>query len=616
MSPSTAPSRRRRAPRPREGWRHRLTRFLHRWHARRAARAPAATGFVSSPEPRAVGRMATGRQLVAGNLMFAGHLVEAPGWMLWDIDPPDAAFAEEVQGFGWLDDLAALGDAEARALAQAWLWEWIGRSARGRGAGWEPDIAGRRVIRWIQHAVFLLAGQDRRAADAFVASLSQQAGFLERRAHTALPGLPRFEALSGLLCAGLALQGREALLAPALAALDAECRAEIDADGGISTRNPEELLTIFTLLTWVRLALRERDRDVPAGVAEAIGRMAVTLRALRHANGDLARFHGGGRGGEGLLDLALAEAGPRPRPIPSGAPGAPGAPGGGGGAMGFVRLSAGRSTLIMDAAPPPGGASSYNAHASTLAFELTSGRRPLIVNCGSGRPFGEEWRRAGRATPSHATLALEGYSSARLGPEDVLRGQRRQRLVDAPREVPVKVSRGAGAHRLEAAHDGYVASHGLTHARILELGRDGRSLSGEDLLIALDAAGKARFDARMDAATLQGLPFQLRFHLHPDVDAALDLGGTAVSMHLRSGEVWVFRHDGTGTLSLEPSVYLEAGRLRPRATKQVVFTHRAIGYATRLKWSLAKAQETATAVRDLARDETEFDLPEDLILHE
>ena len=83
--------------------------------------------------------------------------------------------------------------------------------------------------------------------------------------------------------------------------------------------------------------------------------------------------------------------------------------------MGFARLSGGRTTVIVDAASPPGGAAGGLAHASTNAFELTSGRRPLIVSCGSGAPFGPDWRLAGRATASHSTLAVEGFSSSRLG---------------------------------------------------------------------------------------------------------------------------------------------------------------------------------------------------------
>ncbi|MEO0634983.1 MAG: heparinase, partial [Pseudomonadota bacterium] len=53
---------------------------------------------------------------------------------------------------------------------------------------------------------------------------------------------------------------------------------------------------------------------------------------------------------------------------------------------------------------------------------------------------------------------------------------------------------------------------------------------------------------------------------------------------------------------LEPSVYLEKGRLKPRAAQQIVLSGLALGYATRVRWSLSKAQETAIGIRDLARD--------------
>ena len=60
-------------------------RILNRVHARLSTRAKPATAFVAQPEPRTVGSYARGRQLTAGNLLFAGHLVEAPGAILWDI---------------------------------------------------------------------------------------------------------------------------------------------------------------------------------------------------------------------------------------------------------------------------------------------------------------------------------------------------------------------------------------------------------------------------------------------------------------------------------------------------------------------------------------------------
>ena len=580
-----------------ERWQAETSRLMNRYHAKRAARTRAAQGFVSRPEPRSVGSFARGRQLSAGNLLFAGHLVQAPDMSLWAIDMPDQAFEEEVHGFGWLDDLAAVGEPKCRRTAQRWVWDWINRYGRGTGPGWTPELAGRRLIRLIHHALFLLSGQTSEKSAIFYGTLAAHAIFLSRRWTASAPGLGRFEALTGLLYAGLSLKGMEIEAGPARAALGRECAAQVDGQGGLPTRNPEELLEVFTLLTWAKTALDEADQRIDADHEAAITRIAPTLRALRHSDGGLARFHGGGRGIEGRLDQALAASGSRKRQTD-------------GLAMGFARLSAGRTSIIVDAAAPPSGAASFNAHASTLAFELTSGRRPLIVNCGSGAVFGEAWRQAGRATPSHSTLCLDGYSSARLGPAAFVGAARREMLVDVPKKVPVEISRAPDGMSFQGAHDGFISTHGLTHARTLEMTFDGRGLVGEDLLLAVEKAEKVRFDHRMDAVALSGLPFQLRFHLHPEVDAEVDLGGAAVSMALRSGEIWVFRHDSAAELTLEPSVYLEKGRLRPRGTQQIVLSGRAMEYATRVRWSLAKAQETAIAIRDLARDEPEFETTE------
>lgn len=553
-----------------------------RFAAWRAGFAKPAAGFVSQPEPRSIGMIARGRQLSVGNYLLGGVLVEAPDKGLWDIDPPTLGFSAAAHGFTWLDDLAAASDPKSRQKAEDWVFGWIALYGAGHGAGWTPDLTGRRVIRWINHALMLLSGRERAESEAFYAALSRQTHYLSYRWKSAAPGLPRFEALTGLIIASLALIGMEPLVEPALAALTRECNSEIDSEGGIPTRNPEELLEVFSLLTWAASALVEAGRAIPPELQSALARVAPTLRALRHADGGLARFHSGGQGLEGRLDYALAQSGVKPS-VASGL------------AMGFARLSAGRTSVIVDAKSPPEGRASMAAHASSTAFELTSGRRPVIVSCGSGAPFGAEWQRAGRATASHSTLGVEGFSSSRLGDGDS--------LTDRAIVPSARMTTTPEGQTLLMSHNGWSATHGLTHSRLLDLSQDGRALSGHDSLAATTLAERKRFDAVMSANQLQGVAFAVRFHLHPEVDAEIDLGGAAISLGLRSGEIWVFRHDGAAKLSLEPSVYLEKCRLKPRAGKQIVLSARVLDYAAEVRWTLAKAQDTPLAIRDLERDE-------------
>jgi uncharacterized heparinase superfamily protein len=218
----------------------------------------------------------------------------------------------------------------------------------------------------------------------------------------------------------------------------------------------------------------------------------------------------------------------------------------------------------------------------------------VVVSVGSGAAFGAKWRAAGRTTAAHSTLGVEDVTSSRLGPKGegpfVTRAD-----TTTLRLFPGET--GAGVH---LAHDGWAKSHGVVHVRDLMLTKSGRLLTGTDRLTAtLDKRG-----ATQAAARKKGLPFTIRFHLHPDVDARLDMGGAAVSLTLKSGEIWVFRHDGSAKLTLEPTVYLEKTRMRPRDSLQIVLSSAAWGLDSQLGWTLAKAQDTPLAIRDLEREDT------------
>jgi uncharacterized heparinase superfamily protein len=521
------------------------------------------------PEPQGIGHFARGRQIVAGQILLGGSRVAVTGRSLWDAVTGHAAV--EAQEFGWLDDLASVGDTAARGLAQGWTADWIARFGRGAGPGWTPVIAAERVLRWVDHAAFLTRGRD---SEPFALALGRQALFLARRAHAVPAGAGRLVAQVALVRAGLFLPGLG--LPMALEPLARECEATIGARGEIASRNPEELLGLFTLLLRCAQWLSEADRTPPEALLAAVGRIAPCLRALRHADGGLPRFHGGDRGLDGRLDTALAASGIRARTATVLH-------------MGYARLSAGRTTVIVDAAVPPPG---VMAHASTLAMEVTSGRRPLVVSSGPGAAFGAEWRRAGRATPSHSTLCLDGHSSSRIAAGT-------ERLADMPGRVICEQTPLAEGLRIETAHDGWVRSHGLTHARTLDLSQDGRVLSGEDMLTTLTDADRGVFDRVTRGA---GVGFTIRFHLHPDVTVLPE--GEVLALALRSGEVWLFRHDAGARFAIEPSVHLDSTRLQPRPAQQVVLTGRAMSYATRVRWTLAKAEDTPRGLRDLATDES------------
>lgn len=546
-----------------------IARVLNRWRVRRAWWAVTHLGYVQPPEPRTIGDASQVAGMMAGQLHLTGYTLVFGQGTPWGKKLPNLAHNDALHRFFWLDNLVAVGDAPAQDMALAWVGDWLARFGKGAGPGWRADLTGRRLLSLVNNAGFLESQMSAEQRQIFQRHLATHTIFLSKTAARASVGIHRLEAATGLLCASLALKDMDAFTQQSLNLILSQSRALVDENGALASRNPEELLEVFSLLVWCQQALDYARRNVPDALAVTIARIAPVLRSLRHGDGTLPRFHGGGKGAEFRMDQTLVASGVRATKLMDQP-------------MGYARMTSGSSTLIADAAPPASGRESVQAHASTAAFELTTGRQRLIVNCGSGLNFGDEWRLAGRATPSHSTLGLNGVSSSRFGPK-----AQGHELFDTPTGVEINKHRAIDGTRLQINHNGYLPSHGLAHARTLDMTLDGKGLYGEDELFAPDGDDVTRFQnacARSDGS----LSFSIRFHIHPDVNAALNDSDKVVVLTQANGDTWAFKAGEGVDMMLAPSVYLEQGRIQPLAADQIVLSGEAEEITTRVRWSLVK----------------------------
>ena len=483
--------------------------------------------------------------IVGEEFLFFGRRIPF-GAIPWSLLPPGPALAEALHGFTWLADLKVAGTDAARLRARALVMGWIMTHRRWSLPAWAPAVLADRVTSWLAAADFILEGASGDERARFLESAGLQARHLRQAIGETSGTDAVFAAVRGDIAAALCLG--IVPLGPALDRLDREIGRQIAADGGHARRNPRVLLRIFRHLVDIRSALADAKEMAPPALQAAIERMAPMLRMLRHGDGRLALFHGAKESDRTLIDSLLAAS-------RVGTPAQPSAP-----ETGYERMVAGRTLVLVDVGAPPAG-----GHVAPLAFEMSLGRERMIVNCGAYGGDDARWRAALRSTPAHSTLVVEDASAA-----DGSWLARRPMFVASLRQET------GGAVWLDGSHEGYRRRFGVTHHRRLYLADGGTDLRGEDTL-----------EGRGHCA------YQLRFHLHPDIEAKPTEDGTSVRLQTASGIVWRFLAVG-GALRLEDSTYLGSTD-QPRKSRQIVVSSSTMRGNGRVKWALRQDGEEAAA---------------------
>ena len=109
---------------------------------------------------------------------------------------------------------------------------------------------------------------------------------------------------------------------------------------------------------------------------------------------------------------------------------------------------------------------------------------------------------------------------------------------------------------IRAAHDGYLKAYGLIHQRQIRLDRDGKSLSGLDIIDRSD-------DAK--GASSVGREIDIRFHIHPSVQLE-QLTDGSVLLNTHDGDRWIF--NATVQPKIEQDIFF-ADVLGTRGSEQI-----------------------------------------------
>jgi uncharacterized heparinase superfamily protein len=515
-------------------------------------------------DPR-VGSAERGREIGRGVWRIGAERLLGEHVIPWGANHPSRHFTARLHSFSWLQDLAAVGPSANVRMAQL-VEAWIDRHGEWDELAWDPELTAERLYAWLcwGRPAFENGAPERRGN--LLRSAARQARLLlMAQGELSERHLGSIKAGAALVLAGAAgFPESSRLVEHGEEMLIEACAKQFLPDGGHQSRAPEALAEAFFDLVTACAMLA----DPPPIMRDTLPKIANMLRMLRMGDAGLACFHGGSESVAASIDAALARVPGEVRAFQFATH------------SGFQRLEPGSLRVLVDVGGAPALAYSERAHASALAFEVSSETERLIVNIGAGRELEPAARQAARATNAHSTLVLGDALSATL--EEPRRGKAPARLV-GPTLDDVRRSSDESGITVQGRHDGYRAQFGLFHRRYLFVDHEGQNLRGIDELI--------RPTRQKGSPSKQFIPYVCRFHLHPNVRARMVEHRMAL-LETPAGQRWRLRTDAP-EVAIEPSTYW--GGAAPRDSLQVVLSGAAdpMGHGlappNRVRWALARA---------------------------
>ncbi len=438
--------------------------------------------------------------------------------------------SETFARFDWIRDLRDYGGSRARMTARALILRWQDDYKNWTFVQWRPDLIALRLTN-----LALTYGWFGHSADEGFQTVLKQMMTVQFRClsldwqRLASP-FDQLVALSGLVMSQVALnvplraqKGANDINA-LLDLIVPKVKGQLNPDGGHKSRRPETHLALLRLMLECRVAMAQIGIADRPDLTETTLKMAAITKMWRHGTGEFAHFHYAGSIPARDIDQVIARCAVKGR-VTSVAEN-----------TGFVRLSAARSLVIMDAGvSKPSGTertvSELDPPASVFAFEFSVSNHQFIVNSGQTSPE-PRLNRALCQTAAHSCLTLDGLDNHR--PQ-----------ANLPAAIlSLEVTTAEDGFLIQGLHDGYGKSHGILHKRQLFLAKSGSSLRGRDTLSYTGAPGEIPSEAL------------IRFHLHPRVSAA-KIKQNQILLKIHNQKTgWIFKCRG-GDVSLDQSVYMD-----------------------------------------------------------
>ena len=523
------------------------------------------------------GRIEIGNSLVKGNYVFASVNLSLKESNIFKNDYPSQEVQKSILGFDWLNDLSVLGNAKARKTANNWLSLWLGNYSFEKECKREINIIAQRQINFVHNITFIEKIFSEKKFQSILRKIYAEKIFLNFLLNDLEDNFLKFKILNSSFWLEVFLSSNISKRNQYFQKICEIIMLLINKKLFLESRKPEELLEIFLIIsdlinnTENKFFRKNKSRKKIILIQK---KLVPILRGLRLGNGSLARFHGGDAGNIELIDKALSSVENKEEGVSSNP-------------LGIERITAGRLILLLDCHSPPLNNFSLDSHASCLSFELSSGQRPIFVNCGPGGRFGIEYKRFCRNTSAHNTSSIDNKSQVEFRSIFTNEEFSKEIIFKGPKKVNINRGKSIDAKWLEGSHDGYNEKYGILHKRKIILLKSGNTISGSDFYTK-----KSKLFLNFD------LSVETYFHLHPNVEITNQPHINSIILRLLNGEHWIFETK-IGRPIVKESIYVDSNHFKPLNTKVIILKSKILEKNLLVNWSLRRREIVSRHTRDI-----------------
>ncbi len=469
---------------------------------------------------------------------------------LWENENINTENFKRLNNFYWFFSLDLKS---SKNNTQRIISDWINKNYKYNSKSWEFDLTSKRIIAWLSNHSLTIDGSDEHYFNIFNRMIQKQTNHLINEINNSKNIHDKMIGCAAIILVSLSYKNKNKYLSYSLNLLKKISNSIFDNYGFTKSRSIKQLIFYLKYFILIREWFKEAQVEVPDLVNETIFYLGQGYTFVWQNNKSDILMNGNNISNNIEFDHYLKrfnykfknenkEFG------------------------GYAILHNKKISIIMDIGEPPSSKFSSEYQSGALSFEVISGGKKLISNCGYYKGKNEELTKMSKSTATHSTLVIDDNSSCKFEKykEEYL-------IKDRLRILKKNIIFEKNYWKISASHDGYIKKYNTIHERDIEYYPEKFKFVGTDKIINKKSNSNLKFD--------------IRFHLEPNTKLMKTQDNKAILIELED-EGWKFTCDNF-TINIDNGLYF-GNRNSYTQNKNIFISGITGGQNENITWQLNK----------------------------